>query len=53
VGIESSIIISQNIRILVSDNFTITYNASLVPEKYNDVVPMYAGEQIGWSIKDV
>ncbi len=23
----------------------------LVPEKYNTVIPMYAGEQIGWSIR--
>jgi len=25
----------------------------IVPKSYEDVVPMYAGQEIGWSIKDI
>ncbi len=55
-----------NLQAFVSDNAKNIYGihppetevvledtAMIVPKKYNDVVPMYAGEQIGWSVKDV
>ncbi len=55
-----------NLQAFVSDNaqgiygfcpefkeVTLEERAFNVPEKYGNVVPMYAGETIGWSIEDV
>ncbi len=56
----------ENLQAFVSDNAQSIYGivpefkevilmekAFLVPEKYGDVVPMYAGEHIGWTIESV
>ena len=56
----------ENLQAFVSDNAQKIYNftpkektvvlekrASKVPEIYDSVVPMYAGKEIGWSIKSV
>ena len=56
----------QNLQKFVSDNTRAIYGITppnkkviledkemVVPEKYGDVVPMYAGENIGWSIKKI
>jgi dihydroorotase len=56
----------DNLQAFVSDNAQTIYGICpefkeviltdepfKVPEKYGDVVPMYAGETIGWSVEDV
>lgn len=56
----------ENLQAFVSDNaqsihgicpefkeITLTQKPFTVPEKYGNVVPMYAGETIGWSIEEV
>ncbi len=56
----------DNLQSFVSDNAQVIYGICpefkevvlveepfTVPEKYGDVVPMYAGETIGWSIESV
>lgn len=56
----------DNLQAFVSDNaqsiygfcpefkeVTLVEKPFTVPEKYGDVVPMFAGETIGWSIEDV
>jgi len=56
----------ENLQKFVSDNAQKIYNYTprkksvilqkspfIVPNSYDDVVPMYAGQEIGWSIKDI
>jgi dihydroorotase len=56
----------ENLQAFVSDNaqsihgicpefkeIVLTEKPFTVPEKYNDVIPMYAGQTIGWSVEDV
>ena len=56
----------ENLQAFVSDNaqniygicpefkeVTLEEHSFTVPQKYGDVVPMYAGETIGWSVADV